>query len=245
MSRFTASFTSTGRIRQLALAAAVTTTIAIIAGGVAYATIPDSGGVIHGCYQNIKGTLRVIDSSTSTCAKNETKLNWAQKGQPGPQGPQGPQGPAGLSGTSQAFVSTQPMSISPSGLPFTSSFASFGKGPTSTKVWSLDNLPAGNYVVTATGTVGNFADDSTQVCQLASGGSMYQQETVDTFHFPDFSDRVGASGALALTSAVNLPSTASVEVDCFTTDPSSTADGYAYGISITAVKVDTINGFGG
>ena len=67
-----------------------------IAGGVAYATIPDSGGVIHGCYNNA-GHLRVIQSGQS-CRKHEETLNWNQKGKPGPAGPAGNQGPAGPAG---------------------------------------------------------------------------------------------------------------------------------------------------
>ena len=34
---------------------------ALAAGAVGYAAIPDSGGVIHGCYQKVNGQLRVID----------------------------------------------------------------------------------------------------------------------------------------------------------------------------------------
>ncbi len=64
---------------------------------VALAAIPSTDGVIHGCYSNTKGTLRVIDD-TAACTTGETRLTWNQKGQPGPQGPQGEQGPAGLPG---------------------------------------------------------------------------------------------------------------------------------------------------
>jgi hypothetical protein len=74
-------------------------------GGVAFASIPDSGGVIHGCYSAKDGTLRVIDTDAGqTCAKGENSLNWNQQGPQGPAGPAGPQGspgpqgPAGVSG---------------------------------------------------------------------------------------------------------------------------------------------------
>jgi Collagen triple helix repeat (20 copies) len=103
------------------LVAAVSASVltAVVVAVVAYAAIPDSHGVIHGCY-NPKGTLRVIDTSTDTCKPNETGLDWSQtgpaglqgpagpQGSPGPmgapgpqgaQGPQGPQGPAGSPGT--------------------------------------------------------------------------------------------------------------------------------------------------
>jgi hypothetical protein len=82
-------------MRRLAVVGA----LALVGAGVAYATIPDSTGVIHGCYAK-NGTLRVIDSSAK-CASGETALNWNQagpKGATGAQGPVGPAGPAGAAG---------------------------------------------------------------------------------------------------------------------------------------------------
>jgi hypothetical protein len=76
--------------------APVLTTVAaaaLLAGGVAYATIPDANGVIHGCYQTSKGDLREIDSSSSTCKNGETALDWNQTGPQGPSGPRGPSDP--------------------------------------------------------------------------------------------------------------------------------------------------------
>jgi hypothetical protein len=58
--------------------------IVIGLGGVAFATIPDSSGTIHGCY-NQSGNLRVVESAND-CRKNETPLAWNQQGPPGPPG---------------------------------------------------------------------------------------------------------------------------------------------------------------
>jgi hypothetical protein len=72
-----------------------------LAGGVAYATIPDSGGVIHACYVKSGGALHVIDASVTNCKKNETAIDWSVQGQagaPGPVGPAGATGPAGPAG---------------------------------------------------------------------------------------------------------------------------------------------------
>jgi hypothetical protein len=69
-----------------------------LAGGLAWASIPDANGVIHGCYKDVSGDLRVVDSATSSCKNNETSLVWNQAGTPGPQGPAGPQGPQGPEG---------------------------------------------------------------------------------------------------------------------------------------------------
>jgi hypothetical protein len=49
-----------------------------VGGVVAYASIPDSSGVIHGCYSKTGGFLRVVDSPTATCTSRETPLNWNQ-----------------------------------------------------------------------------------------------------------------------------------------------------------------------
>jgi hypothetical protein len=50
-----------------------------IAGGIAYATIPDSDGTIHGCYSTKSGALRVIDPAVSQCDPNkEAPLSFHQ-----------------------------------------------------------------------------------------------------------------------------------------------------------------------
>jgi hypothetical protein len=75
--------------------------IAIVGGlamvGIVYASIPDSNGVIHGCYANKGGGLRVIDTGTgqSCHANKETMLSWNQSG---------PTGATGLPGPSDAYT---------------------------------------------------------------------------------------------------------------------------------------------
>jgi len=66
-------------------------------GGIAYATIPDGNGVIHGCYKKSGGTLRVIDASVTNCDKTETALTWGQSGPPGAPGTPGVDGADGAS----------------------------------------------------------------------------------------------------------------------------------------------------
>jgi len=44
-----------------------------------FAAIPDSGGVIHACYQTgalNSGQVRIIDSSTQSCSGDETAVSW-------------------------------------------------------------------------------------------------------------------------------------------------------------------------
>jgi hypothetical protein len=68
-----------------------------LAGGIAYAAIPDAGGTIHACLNN-QGQVRIIDTAQQQCKANETAISWSQTGPQGPQGPTGPQGPQGATG---------------------------------------------------------------------------------------------------------------------------------------------------
>ena len=95
-------------------------TVAALAlvGGTAYATIPDGGGVIHGCYSRSGGALRVVDSTVTNCKSGETALQWGvtwtqgPQGLQGPQGPQGPQGQQGIQGPPGANGATGAPGIS-------------------------------------------------------------------------------------------------------------------------------------
>lgn len=56
-------------------------TLAAVVGGTTVAlvsaAIPDTNGVIHGCYKNSTGALKIVDSENSgVCANGETALNW-------------------------------------------------------------------------------------------------------------------------------------------------------------------------
>jgi hypothetical protein len=52
------------------------------AAGVAYATIPDSQGVILACYKADSGQLRL--SNTGGCGPSESALSWNRVGPAGP-----------------------------------------------------------------------------------------------------------------------------------------------------------------
>ena len=132
----------------------------ILLGALAYASIPDSSGVIHGCYKKSGGTLRVIDDTTSQCdSRAETPIQWNQTGPQGPQGPTGPQGPAGYSLATSA--TSEGVTLPPGQF---------------TQVLSKD-LPAGNWVISANAIVGY--DGATAIpnlfltsCQLRSGSTV-------------------------------------------------------------------------
>ena len=51
------------------------------AGSIAWASIPDGSGVIHGCYQKNNGALRVVDTAKGQrCNQSEQPHNWSQQG---------------------------------------------------------------------------------------------------------------------------------------------------------------------
>jgi hypothetical protein len=59
---------------------------AALTGGIAFATIPSSGGVIDACYNPLKNNqLRVIDTESGQhCKSSEVALSWNQSGPPAP-----------------------------------------------------------------------------------------------------------------------------------------------------------------
>jgi hypothetical protein len=72
-----------------------------LAGGIAYAAIPDAGGVIHGCRNTGSGILRAVEGATD-CSPAESALQWNVQGPQGDRGEQGPAGPAGPPGATGA-----------------------------------------------------------------------------------------------------------------------------------------------
>jgi hypothetical protein len=81
--------------RDIAAAAAGAVAATVLAGGAAWAAIPDSGGVVHTCYSQSNGTWRPVDYPATKCKGGETQLDIDQKGV---KGDTGLQGPAGLKG---------------------------------------------------------------------------------------------------------------------------------------------------
>jgi hypothetical protein len=141
---------STGR--RGALGGAAAGLLLVVGGGVALATVPDSGGVIHGCYAKKSGDLRVIDTEMPrTCRKAERELSWSQQGPPGQDGPPGPEGPPGAS-AAFATPTGEPVEI---------------VAPFST-VAEL-RVPAGSYVVNASVTFENGEPDGA-IAVCAIGG---------------------------------------------------------------------------
>jgi len=165
---------------------------AVAAASTAFAAIPDAGGVIHSCYGKNNGSLRVIDTAAAQCKNGETSLTWNQQGPQGPQGAQGPQGPEGPQGATGATGPTGPAGPQgpegPKGDPGPATLATAYVKRTSSVVLPTDGtdttvlqltLPAGNYVVSASGLVGG-PDGSAAWCSLWKNNTKFvEQETYD------------------------------------------------------------------
>lgn len=85
-----------GRSSSRALVAALVVVVGgAVGGGIAYATIPDSSGVIHACYSpngakgNNGAELRIVDSDEASCNKNQVEVTWNETGPPGADGADG------------------------------------------------------------------------------------------------------------------------------------------------------------
>jgi collagen triple helix repeat protein len=85
------------RGRWLAVAAAAALAAAGIAAAV-QAGIPDSSGVIHGCYKAANGQLRLVANAHS-CLHSERAVSWNGTGTRGATGPAGPAGATGAAGS--------------------------------------------------------------------------------------------------------------------------------------------------
>ena len=82
------------KVRTTVIAAGCATLAAV---GIAGAAIPDSDGVITGCYHTASGNLRAIDDGAQ-CRSGEERISWSQRGPQGIQGEQGPKGDTGDTG---------------------------------------------------------------------------------------------------------------------------------------------------
>ena len=197
---------------------------ALVVGGVAFASIPDSAGMIHSCYTKSGGSLRVIDSG-GRCGSNETSLNWNQQGPPGPAGPAGPagpQGPAGTSSSAHAYFATDSELIGPGG---------------SQDVTTLANLPAGTYLVWADIELFGNNDAATADCGLYSGTGLAQG--LDPIGLTRVvGDDANHVDAAEVSGAASVASGGKFHVNCVVDGSGGEAD---IGVTITALKVDQLN----
>ena len=199
-------------IRPAVVALAIVGTL-VVAGGIAYATIPDSSGVIHGCYQKNQGTLRVIDAGTAqTCSSSETALNWSQTGPQGAQGPPGPTGPSDV-------WSVDGYGAGLKSLPF----------QTPVDLATTSTLPAGSYFVQAETEAENIQSLSTAYfCDLVDSSTTYQETRVTS------SDWV----TIHVQAVVTLASPDTISLQC---EAANSAGTEAFNWQLAAIKVGTVH----
>ena len=190
---------------------------ALAVGGIAYATIPDSNGVIHGCYQKKQGTLRVIDTDQAqTCSSSETQLDWNQtgpQGQPGQQGPPGPTGPSDIWSVDGYDAGNK--NVPPA--------------PNEEVLATTATLPAGSYFVQAeTSLENNTATSIDYVCDVVdSEGNTYGEARTSN---PDWA-------TLPVQAVVTLASPDTISFECTATGALSEA----FNWQLAAIKVGTVH----
>jgi hypothetical protein len=200
-------------IVALAIAVAV-----LVAGGIAYATIPDAGGVIHGCYQKNQGALRVIDTDKAqACSSSETPLNWSQTGPQGVQGPPGPTGPSdvwSVDGYDTGFKNLAPFN-------------------TWVDLATTSTLPAGSYFVQSEVEADNALSVTTDYfCDLVDSSTNEYQMT-----------RVTGPGTVTdwvtipVQAVITLASPDTISLRC----DASTAGSEAFNWQLAAIKVGTVH----
>lgn len=95
-------------MRSWHLSAAIVVAALALGSGIAYATIPDGGGVVTACMLKNVGTVRLIDTALpssnllSHCTTLETQVSWNQKGQAGTAGTNGADGKSVVMGDAGA-----------------------------------------------------------------------------------------------------------------------------------------------
>jgi hypothetical protein len=230
------------RRRGFWLLAASTAGLAL-AGGIAYAAIPDPGGVIHTCFKpsdatKLGGTpLSVVDSeSGATCKAGDTALTFNQQGPPGPQGLQGlpgPQGPPGVSHADERFFARSLANVD-TWLPIVSGVWPDVR-PFLTHVLTL-HLEKGNYAVTAEVIAENDSGHGIVVCLLGNS----------TVGFTVGQSGVGNAPGFALQqtfeeqSIFALESAGDLELSCFNAPPNEPAGNPRIGFAdVVATKLDT------
>ncbi len=203
-----------------------------MAAGTAWASIPDSGGAIHGCYKTDNGKLRVIDSSSVGCGSDESALTWNQTG------PQGPQGPPGPTRADERYYLASTFADRSTWLPIRT--GAFTDVVSSTTRIVTAQLAAGNYTVAAEVIAENHDGVGYVVCFLHNGGQILglSEASIGTEGAAAFAQTLGIEVGISLAQAADVElSCDSVPLD--TTHATGTP---IVGLAdIVATKVDTLS----
>jgi hypothetical protein len=224
------------------------------------ASIPDSSGVIHGCYRSQlsgtaatpRGALRVIDTGNGeACASGESSLNWNAKGVTGPQGPQGVKGDPGVAGVQgpkgekgdpgvpgaqgpqgDKGDKGDPGTPGPAGA--SDAYIARNDGPVDITNEGATlvtlNLPAGYYTLTGDAVLTNGDGDTQPADCTLSTGSTSE------VRLPAADGAVGSVESVGVEDLLTLSSAGTASMNCHT------YDGNAYDAKLIAVKVGALHG---
>jgi hypothetical protein len=206
-----------GRLIRPAVVALAIVGALLVAGGIAYATIPDASGMIHGCYNKTQGSLRVIDSDKAqTCSNGEAPLNWSQTG---PQGIQGPKGDTGPTGPSDVWSVDGCCAVLKNIAPF----------KTWVTVATTSTLPAGSYSVESEIEIENVLSSYTAyACDLVdSEANIYQDTRFSSADWVTIPDQA----------VITLANPDTISLECFADQPGAEA----FNWKLAAIKVGTVH----
>jgi hypothetical protein len=221
--------------RRVPAALAISVGALLVVAGVAYATIPDSSGAIHGCYARSGGSLRVIDATVTNCKSGETSLDWNVQGQQGSQGPSGPVGPAGPQGPQGPIGSQGPAGAQgPSGLSHgylaSSSQVPVAQFPAFANVGSISSVPDGTYMIWAQISLDDSLNEPSGNCSLKVNGVVQSSTGTGV-------ELKSGTGNLTIVSAATLSGGGStVDAQCRMGDNTTSAN-----VNLALVKIDALN----
>jgi hypothetical protein len=197
-----------------------------VAGGIAYGTIPDSSGAIHGCYSangaKVKGgaQLNIVDSDVATCSNGQQAIPWGQTGpagQTGQTGPTGATGPTGQAGPTDIWDGSH-----------YGGTANLTTKDTQVIVASIAP-PAGSFYAEASLVVSNGSSGASFVCTLNVPGTVAYTQTDTT--------GAGLHAALHLQGVGTLNGSDTITLVCRSNKDNSAVTDW----NLDAIKVSTVH----
>ena len=152
---------------RITRAAALATVLLLAGGALAWASIPDSRGTIHGCYTG-NGTLRVVDTDLGqACKSNEKTLDWSATKRKAYQG----QGAGHLNGANPIVAAD--VTLPPGPFALTAAVEIINTGPANVQIacfLNTDSAEGGYLVALVHQTVGPASANAATFATLSATG---------------------------------------------------------------------------